>query len=146
MKNYKSLNVVILVFFLFSFSPSLSAAGRQALIIDTDVGRDDIIAMMYLAKAPRVKIKAITIESNGDAHCVPAFHNTAGLLRLLGLNDVPMACGSEGLAVGGHIFPQPILVKEDSLSGAAAFLPVVNGPVRHDAVALLVKNLLASFD
>jgi inosine-uridine nucleoside N-ribohydrolase len=143
MKNYRLLNFVFFFFFLLGFSLLAKAGERQALIIDTDMGRDDVIAIMYLAKDPRVAIKAVTIESNGNVHCAPAFRNTLGLLKLLGLAQVPVACGSEAQVAGGHVFPKPVIDREDTLSGAAAFLPKVDVPVSHDAVALLVKTILA---
>src|SRR5665811_1360400 len=90
----------------------------RALIIDTDVGRDDIIAMLYLFQNPAVAVKAITIESNGNTHCAPAFHNTAAVLTLTGLTHVPMACGSDKVTASMHVFPGWLMAKEDSLSGA----------------------------
>ena len=144
MKNYHWLiNLIVLTLSCGYFTLAL-AGERQALIIDTDVGRDDIIAMLYLFQSTRVDVKAITIESNGNTHCAPAFHNTAAVLKLTGLNHVPMACGSDKVAAGMHGFPTWLIAKEDSLSGADKVLPRSTLAVTHNAVQLLLATLHAS--
>jgi inosine-uridine nucleoside N-ribohydrolase len=144
MKNYRWLFKVIITTLCCFHLSCVQAAERQALIIDTDVGRDDIIAMLYLFQNPAVDVKAITIESNGNTHCVPAFHNTAAVLKLTGLTHVPMACGSDQVTADMHVFPNWLIAKEDSLSGADRVLPQSTLPVSHNAVQLLLDTLHAS--
>ncbi len=134
---------VVLVCWCGSF---FSYAGeRKAFIIDTDGFRDDVIAMLYLLKIPDISVKAITIEANENAHCQAAFHTTLGVLHLIGLKNVPVACGIDKPANGTSVLPNSMLTKEDNfLSSTAGLLPRSTMPVNYGGAKLLVKTIRAS--
>ena len=144
MKNYNRFIKFVSILLFFCCFNVANANTRETFIIDTDVGRDDVIAMLYLFKNPQVSVKAITIETNGVAHCAAAFANAAGVLRLVGMNNIPIACGIEQANLSTHVLPSRIIAIEDTLFGAANLLPRTTLPVTHDAVKLLVKTILAA--
>ncbi len=135
----------ILLFALISLSsnPSLAeppAARQQEWLIDTDVGPDDAIALLYLLKQPSVKVTAITIESDGNAHCQPAFANVAGLLQLAGQRNIPLACGRSTPLRGTHHFPQNVLDSCDRMANTP--LPQSTLPrSRKTAKDLMIETL-----
>jgi len=76
----------------------------REFVVDTDGDVDDIIALSYLLQRRDIKIRAILIESNGAAHCKPAFTTIIGLLRLTHHLEVPVACGIKTPAYSRHQF------------------------------------------
>lgn len=111
-------------------------------IIDTDAGVDDIIAITYLLQRPDIDIKAITIASDGSAHCLPAMHNLLGLLQLMKHAPIPMACGRNTPLAGGHHFPPSVIQESDTLAGTAKLLPKVKLPKSQQAVDLFINTLM----
>ena len=118
--------------------------GKRLFIIDTDVGIDDVIAIMYFLKRPDIDIKAITIV-NGEAHCKPAYHNVKKLLRLFNRKDLPLACGRDTPLAGNHKFPDFIRKEADTLAGAALFSLNAHQDVnKTSAVNLITATLKTS--
>lgn len=90
-----------------------TASAKRAFIIDTDVGSDDQVAMLYLLKRPEIDVKAITIATTGEAHCQPAMQNVMRILQLTHQTNVPIACGREQPLSGKHRFPDWLRTKAD---------------------------------
>lgn len=120
------------------------AASAAPFIIDTDMGVDDVIAIMYLLKNPAVDVKAITIAADGNAHCMPALQNALGLLKLSKNKLIPVACGQSKPLKGNHRFPKQILLESDTLAGTSSLLPFVNPERNQHAVNLIHQTLLKS--
>jgi inosine-uridine nucleoside N-ribohydrolase len=68
---------------------------RVPIVVDTDAGLDDAIAILYPATSPDVDLRAITVAGTGLAHCFPGANNVVGLLELVGRTDVAVSCGPE---------------------------------------------------
>jgi inosine-uridine nucleoside N-ribohydrolase len=62
------------------------------IIIDTDAGHDDVLAMMLLAKSKQVNIVAITTVA-GNSTVENATRNAAFTLDLLNRRDIPISSG-----------------------------------------------------
>jgi pyrimidine-specific ribonucleoside hydrolase len=77
------------------------------IIVDTDAGLDDAIAILYLATSPEVDLRAVTVSGTGLAHCFPGANNVVGLLELAGRPDVPVSCGPETPSAGSPFQPFP---------------------------------------
>src|SRR3990167_431947 len=108
----------LLSIILFSFFYSYPIGATPDLpirefIIDTDMGMDDAIAISYILKRPDIRVKAILIEGNGDAHCQPAYENAIGLLKLVHYQNILIACGRPIPFVGGHFFPDKFRNEND---------------------------------
>jgi pyrimidine-specific ribonucleoside hydrolase len=82
------------------------ADGPRPIVVDTDAGLDDAIALLYLASSPDVDLRAVTVSGTGLAHCPMGARNVVGLLELAGRADVPVACGAETpVDAAGREFP-----------------------------------------
>lgn len=134
--------LVMIVLLMLSMS-QVTLAGRP-FIIDTDMGVDDVIALLYLLKRHDIEIKAITIAANGSAHCGPALQNLHGLLKLTDKTHIPSACGPNQSLAGQHRYPNAVLNESHTLAGTATLLPRVKLVSSGDAVTLMVKTLSAS--
>jgi pyrimidine-specific ribonucleoside hydrolase len=113
------------------------------IVIDTDPGVDDAVAIMLALASPEVELKAVTTVFGN----VPLDATTANAGRLLALcdrADVPLAVG----AARPLVHPQRELAAEwhgnDGLGGRAASLPAPVAPGPSSAVELLADVLRAS--
>jgi inosine-uridine nucleoside N-ribohydrolase len=92
------------------------------IVVDSDAGLDDAIALLYLATSPNVDLRAVTVSGTGLAHCFPGARNVIGLLELAGRGDVPVSCGPEsphGATAVFHPFPDDWRRFADSRYGDA---------------------------
>ncbi|HET7638948.1 MAG TPA: nucleoside hydrolase, partial [Ktedonobacteraceae bacterium] len=65
----------------------------RRIILDTDPGIDDALALMLALASPEVRIEAVTTVS-GNVHVDFTTRNALALLELLGRGDIPVARGS----------------------------------------------------
>jgi purine nucleosidase len=77
------------------------------IILDTDTGIDDALALLYLAGSPNVEISAIT-SVYGNTPVEAALTNIARVLEVAGLDDILVARGADGPLNGepriaGHV-------------------------------------------
>ncbi len=98
--------------------PCPAAGGGRpcTVIIDTDAGSDDLIAIAFLLARPDVRIEAITI-ANGLAHVRPGAANVLRLLELAGRKDVPVYLGRETPLRATAEFPREWRQLSDKLPG-----------------------------
>jgi pyrimidine-specific ribonucleoside hydrolase len=90
---------------------------RTPVVIDTDMGTDDAMAIALLLRRPDVEVKAITVTGAGLAHCEPGVNNALRLLALSNRADIPVACGRTTPLRGTHAFPEPWRQAADTLNG-----------------------------
>lgn len=67
---------------------------QRHVVLDTDVGIDDAIAIVYLAARRDVEIVALG-SVHGNCSATDAAQNALRVLELCGLPHVPVACGAE---------------------------------------------------
>ncbi|MBN2413958.1 nucleoside hydrolase [candidate division KSB1 bacterium] len=77
---------------------------NKNLIIDTDVGQDDLMAMAFLLSRSDVKIEAITI-ANGLAHVEYGARNVLKMLSVAEM-DIPVYIGNPVPLMGDREFPK----------------------------------------
>jgi inosine-uridine nucleoside N-ribohydrolase len=145
------------------------SSSATPILIDTDVGADDVTAILYLLQHPDVRVEAITVSGTGLAHCDGGVRTVLGLLEIAGRSDVPVACGRETPLGGSNAFPDdwrseadrayglalpesprvadgagaPALLT-DALRGSAAPITLVTlGPLTNVAEALAAEPTLA---
>ncbi|MEW1957099.1 nucleoside hydrolase [Kineococcus sp. NPDC059986] len=76
---------------------------RRQVVVDTDTGLDDALALLLLAGSPHADIAAVTTVY-GNCVVEDSLRNAAYVLRLAGLDDVPLSRGAAGPLVGeAHI-------------------------------------------
>ena len=75
-----------------------------AIIIDTDAGSDDMMAIAYLLAHRDLKIEAIVV-ANGLAHVDAGAKNILRLCALAGREDIPVYAGPAKPLSGNREFP-----------------------------------------
>ena len=113
---------------------------RRAVIVDTDAGADDLMAIAFLLSRPDIHLEAITIV-NGMAHVPAGGRNVLRLLALAGRSDIPVFLGSENPLTGSQEFPAEWRSAADELPGIT--LPDPKRSVEpRSAADFLLKRLL----
>ncbi len=114
------------------------------IIVDTDAGTDDFLAIAYLLSLPGVRIEAITVV-HGLAHVEPGARNLRRLLKLAGREDIPVFEGEEYPLRTSHTFPAAWRKMTDEL-GAVSMPPVSDSRPPENAVAFLKRRLMDRHD
>ena len=65
------------------------------MVVDTDLGGDDLVALAFLLRHPSVRVEAVTIAGTGLVGCDPGVDLVADLFTALDEDPVPVACGRE---------------------------------------------------
>jgi inosine-uridine nucleoside N-ribohydrolase len=92
------------------------AAQPNRILIDTDAGSDDLMAIAFLLAHPAVRIEAITV-ANGLAHVDAGARNVVRLLELAGRSDLPVFAGRSTPLRGSAEFPSEWRRISDDLPG-----------------------------
>lgn len=109
------------------------------IVIDTDAGSDDLMAIAFLLSQPDVPIEAITI-ANGSAHVDAGARNVARLLELAGRRDIPVFAGRGTPLRGNAEFPAEWRKISDDLPGVK--LPAASRePEPRRAADFLIERL-----
>jgi len=101
---------------ILAFLGTALAAQSNSVIIDTDAGSDDLMAIAFLLAHPSVHIEAITI-ANGLAHVDAGSRNLVRLLALSGRKNVPVFAGRSTPLRGTAEFPAEWRKTSDELPG-----------------------------
>ena len=116
----------------------LYAQQSPPVIIDTDCGSDDLMAIAFLLGRKDVRIEAIAVD-NGLAHVRAGASNILRLLELGGRGDIPVFIGRETPMRGERAFPDSWRQISDTLLRDLA-TPVT----RHVAQMLPASDYLAA--
>ena len=87
------------------------------VIVDTDAGTDDMMAILYLLKAPRLDIKAITTVGDGMSRWEYGAKNISNLLELAGRSHVPVSYGAKRSLSPAGTFPNGWRNDADEVEG-----------------------------
>ncbi|MBP6016908.1 MAG: nucleoside hydrolase [Candidatus Promineofilum sp.] len=115
------------------------------VLFDTDMGMDDISALLFLLQHPAVDLRAITVNGVAFVHCEDGVHNVLGLLNLATAPEIPVSCGREQPFPGGRPAPDEWRKGADNLYGAQ----VTTGGRKEDerpAAELLADTIAAAPD
>jgi len=121
------------------FLARLLPAQSPNIIIDTDAGSDDILAIAYLLSHPSVHVDAITV-ANGLAHVDAGARNLTRLVELSGRPNVPIFAGRPTPLKGAAEFPAEWRKLADQLPGVQ-LLPSSRLPARKTAADYLIEHL-----
>lgn len=113
------------------------------LIIDTDPGVDDAVALMLAAASPEVDLRAVTTVY-GNVPLATTTANAARILALAGRRDVPLAAGAARPLVHPQRERAEAWHGNDGLGGQAVALPPGAAPDPRGAVALMADVLRAA--
>ncbi len=110
------------------------ARGPSRVIIDTDPGVDDALALLLAMRSPELKIEGITAVA-GNVPLELTLPNALRMVEIAGRNDIPVAAGAKRPllrrlvtatyahgenGLGGAVFPEPKRTPVDE--PAAAFI------------------------
>ena len=71
------------------------ASDAVPVVIDSDLAPDDLAAITYLVRHPRVRVLGITVPSTGMVTCDGGLQLLADLFAAIETPSVPVACGVE---------------------------------------------------
>lgn len=119
---------------------STASPATNALVVDTDLAPDDLVALAFLLSSPDVDVRAVTVSGTGEVRCPAGLAVARGLLALTGDNDVPVACGRTTPLDGDREFPQGWRDAADDGWGLG-LPPVTSPPTERSAVDVLIDVL-----
>jgi inosine-uridine nucleoside N-ribohydrolase len=109
-------------FAIFVFCFAAGSAGTafaqspRRVIIDTDPGTDDAMAILLALNSPEIRVEAITIVA-GNVTAAVGLENGLGIASLAGRCDVPVAKGAQG-PLHGRLITEPFWNGPNGLGGA----------------------------
>ena len=111
------------------------------LILDTDPGLDDALALFLALASPEVQLEAITTVS-GNVHVDLTTRNVLTLLELAGRTDIPVARGCDRPLLRQPVFADYVH-GQNGLGGVE--LPTPNlQPLAQHAVDLIIERVMAA--
>jgi purine nucleosidase len=110
-------------------------SGRVKLLIDTDTGVDDAMAVVLGLLDPRVDVVAVT-SVFGNVDVEKTTRNTAYILELLGREDVPLARGAAKGLLGTPQYA-PFVHGEDGVGNAGFPEPALQPGSEHAAQLII---------
>lgn len=90
---------------------------KKQVIIDTDMGWDDVLSILYLIKDPNINIVAITVTGCGETNLRWGGLLAKNLLELGNQTQAKIALGTETPTSYQHQFPQPFKNDMNDLMG-----------------------------
>jgi len=115
------------------------------LIVDTDPGVDDAVALLVAMGSPEARLEAVTTVF-GNVGLETTTANAQRLLALGGRTDVPVGAGADRPLV----HPQPYRAAEwhgaDGLGGLAGTLPPPGAPLDQRGAVGLMADVLRAAD
>lgn len=135
---------LILLACLVTLAAPAAAQETRPVIIDTDMGSDDWMAILHTLNNPDLSVKAVTVTGTGLAYCDAGVRIALGLLALADYGDVPVSCWTEKPLMGDNAFPAEW--RTDMAAAEALGLPEGGEPAEQDAVALFTSAVEESAD
>lgn len=90
------------ILFAGDAAPALT---KRPFLLDTDMGIDSVMGLLYLLREPSVDLRAITI-SHGSADVASGAANCLKVLELTGDREIPVAAGENAPLQGDRAFPE----------------------------------------
>jgi purine nucleosidase/pyrimidine-specific ribonucleoside hydrolase len=119
----------------------MTPEGPMRVIIDTDPGLDDAVAILHALAVPRFRVEAVTAVA-GNIGLATTTRNVGGLLAVMGQGGTPYAAGAAGpLAGDGR---SEIAIHGADGLGGVPLPPALAPPDGRSATALLAAHLLAA--
>jgi purine nucleosidase len=111
------------------------------IIIDTDPGIDDALALFFALAAPDVQLEAVTTV-NGNVSVEKTTRNAVSLLELAGRGDVPVARGADRPLLRPAVHAEHVHGRNGV--GDIELPAPQRGPVALHAVEMIVQTILGA--
>jgi inosine-uridine nucleoside N-ribohydrolase len=118
-------------------SSSSAPVSPLPIVVDTDLGADDIIALALLLRSPAVDVRAITVSGTGLVRCPIGARHVRGMLVDLRVRDRPVGCGRGDPGPDGLAFPEHWRSASDAFYGLQLPPPMIDDGTTPDAVRVL---------
>ena len=112
----------------------------RKIIIDTDPGIDDAMAIFYALEAPELEVVGLTTVF-GNAHTTTCTRNALALLEVAGRSDIPVAHGAERPLFQEYRGPAAWVHGDDGLGNANLPEPTAR-PVDLDAAHFIIDMVM----
>ena len=83
-----------ILFILVILANASAQAAPRRVIIDTDPGVDDAMAILLALNSPELKVEALTVVP-GNVNAAQGLENALKLVSLAGRCDVPVVAGAQ---------------------------------------------------
>ncbi len=94
MKHFRVLSILLLVFVLVYIANGLTQTAPKRVIIDTDPGTDDAMAIILALNSPELKVEALTVVP-GNVDAQQGLENALKIVSLAGRCDVTVVGGAQ---------------------------------------------------
>lgn len=113
----------------------------RPIIIDTDTGVDDALAIILALKSPELRVEAITTVA-GNSEVEKCTRNCLLLLDILQLSQVPIVAQGEKKPLLKELVTAPEVHGEDGLGNVtSSYPPPRNRAVREHAVQVILDTV-----
>lgn len=114
----------------------------ESIIIDTDPGIDDAMAILFALKCPELDVLALTTVF-GNHHVEVTTRNALRLLELAGRDDIPVARGAGSPLVRAYAGPHTVVHGEDGLGDAGLTSEPESEAAHTRAAQFIVEAIMA---
>lgn len=112
----------------------------QKIIIDTDPGIDDTMAIFFALSSPELDVIGLTTVF-GNVHVPLATQNALRLLEIAGRTDIPVAQGAADSLVGDYDHPPAYIHGADG-QGDVNLPPPTTRAIDQTAAAFIVEQVM----
>ncbi|NFV80551.1 nucleoside hydrolase [Magnetospirillum aberrantis] len=113
----------------------------QQIIIDTDMGWDDVMSILLMMKDKDVEIAGITVTGCGETNLEDGVSIARGLLALAD-NPAPVCAGAATPSSYDHTFPRSFRANMNDVMGLAPTLPPPCTPLDPRSAVRLMMDVL----
>ncbi|MEG4233023.1 nucleoside hydrolase [Microcoleus sp. Pol11C3] len=117
-------------------------ARKKKVIVDTDMGWDDWLAILFLMQHPDIELIGFMVTGVGEAHLTPGVQNARNLLELGGKGTVPVCAGTSLPLIYSNVFPPDFRNKIDKIFNLD--LPVNPHPLDPRSAVTFLHETLSS--
>jgi inosine-uridine nucleoside N-ribohydrolase len=114
----------------------------QRIIIDTDPGVDDAMAIFFALRSPELELVGLTTIF-GNVHTSLATTNALRLLEIAGRSDIPVAGGADNPLAGPFGGPVPFVHGDDG-QGNSHLPPPTTRPIPEKAAEFIVEQVMGA--
>lgn len=114
----------------------------QKIIIDTDPGVDDTMAIFFALRSPELDVIGLTTIF-GNVHTTLATTNALRLLEIAERTDIPVAKGADNPLAGQYKGPVPFVHGDDG-QGNIHLPPPITQPIRQTAAEFIIEQIMSA--
>lgn len=115
----------------------------ERILIDTDPGIDDAMAILLALASPEVQVEGLTVVFGNSADVHLLARNASAILELAGRADIPVAVGAASPLVRAYHGRGSVVHGENGLGGVVLPKPATP-PVSQNAAQFIIDTCVAN--